>query len=218
MQKKLEALLTHSITVLLLIITGFVTGLLTAAIHFIPKYSTTLTFADIGGMLAGIGTIGLLVVAILSINSWKHQVIYQENRKSLSDWYIEAIRFNRFMKLNLAKDLSICNYHKEELDRIKEEKRDLKTLLSVTKDIDNRIELRNQQQSLESEYKLIFEAWTSHNRTYIATYFKVEENKLTLENKEKNLLASSIDPKKLEQLVELSEYFSLEGKKLVFTH
>ena len=73
MLKKIEALLTLSITVLLSIIIGFAAGLLAAALYFIPNYQNKLTLSDIGGMLAGFGTIGLVIIAIRTINSWKKQ-------------------------------------------------------------------------------------------------------------------------------------------------
>lgn len=87
MLKKIEALLTHSATALLLIIIGFVIGLLVATMYFIPNYTNTLTFADIGGMLAGVGTIGLLVVAIKTTNAWKNQSYHEQKINSLEDFY-----------------------------------------------------------------------------------------------------------------------------------
>lgn len=93
MLKKIEALLTHSVVALLLIITGFAVGLIVAAIYFIPNYTNTLTFADIGGMLAGVGTIGLLVVAIRTANAWKNQSYHEQKIKSLEDFYSKIDNF-----------------------------------------------------------------------------------------------------------------------------
>jgi hypothetical protein len=93
MLKKIEALLNHSVVALLLIITGVAIGLLVAAIYFIPSYTDTLTVADIGGMLAGVGTIGLLVVAIKTANAWKRQSIQQTKIDSLNDLSSKSLEF-----------------------------------------------------------------------------------------------------------------------------
>lgn len=93
MFKRIEAFLTYSVIALLLIITGFAIGLLVAAIYFIPNYTNTLTFADIGGMLAGIGTIGLLAVAIRTANAWKKQSHHEQRINSLEDFYSKIDNF-----------------------------------------------------------------------------------------------------------------------------
>lgn len=94
MVKKIEIILINSVAALILTITGFSVGLLSAAIYFIPNYPNVLTFADIGGMLAGGGTMGLLALAVCTIGSWKKGILYQECRQALSDWYIEALSYN----------------------------------------------------------------------------------------------------------------------------
>jgi hypothetical protein len=77
MLKTTETLLTLSLTTLISIIIGFAIGLLAAALYFIPLYQNKLTFADLGGMLAGIGTIILAAIALKTASTWKNQSLHQ---------------------------------------------------------------------------------------------------------------------------------------------
>jgi hypothetical protein len=115
--KRIENILINSVAALILTITGFSIGLLSAVIYFIPNYPNVLTFADIGGMLAGGGTMGLLALAVCTIGSWKKGILYQECRQALSDWYIEALSYNCSMSEVAQKLLAYTNQLKDEKNR-----------------------------------------------------------------------------------------------------
>ncbi|NLQ17076.1 hypothetical protein HGG82_05485 [Marinomonas sp. M1K-6] len=115
MLKKIEALLTYSVMALLLIITGFAIGLLAAALYFIPIYQTKLTFADIGGMLAGVGTMGLLVVALKTASSWKKQLKEQDRTRTIEE-YFEARRQLTKIMVELASTEYLDN--KDNVDEV----------------------------------------------------------------------------------------------------
>jgi len=55
------------------ILTGVFAGSIFTLAYVKYDVENTLSFADIGGMLAGVGTIGLFVVAIKTADTWKEQ-------------------------------------------------------------------------------------------------------------------------------------------------
>ncbi len=71
----------------LALLTGvFVGSIFTLA--YIKYWDTSkVTFADIGGMLAGAGTVGLLLLAWRTIDNWKIQNEEKEMRDSLDEFY-----------------------------------------------------------------------------------------------------------------------------------
>jgi len=70
---------------------ALLTGLFTGSIFtlaYIKYWDTSkVTFADIGGMLAGAGTVGLLCVAIKTARSWREQLHESAKRDSLDKFY-----------------------------------------------------------------------------------------------------------------------------------
>lgn len=68
--KKIYSDLTEFFLVLL---TGLFAGSIFTLAYIKYRDTSKVTFADIGGMLAGAGTIGLFALAFLTINSWHKQ-------------------------------------------------------------------------------------------------------------------------------------------------
>ncbi|MGO2356503.1 MAG: hypothetical protein ACTH58_17430 [Marinomonas foliarum] len=61
------------------------------------------TFADIGGMLAGTGTVGLLFVAIKTARSWREQLHESDKRESLNKFYETSLQVqNSLIQLIVA--------------------------------------------------------------------------------------------------------------------
>lgn len=114
MLKKIETLLTRYVIALLFIITGIATGFVVAAIYFIPSYTNTLTFADIGGMLAGIGTIGLLIVAIRTATAWKNQSYHQQKISALEN-YVSKIEAYYGESNNFLRALAVEAMHEPQI-------------------------------------------------------------------------------------------------------
>ncbi|WP_417560546.1 hypothetical protein [Marinomonas sp.] len=123
MLKKIQTLLTHSITVLLVSVAGFAIGLLIAAMYSVPKVPMiSMSFADIGGMLAGLASIGLLALAILTAKSWQDQINYKLKQDTLINLYVAVGNYLQSeSQINLAiKDSKSCNSIKvhSEVDKL----------------------------------------------------------------------------------------------------
>ncbi|WCN13145.1 hypothetical protein GV054_09070 [Marinomonas mediterranea] len=71
----------------LLLFTGVFAGSIFTLAYIKFWQEGDVTFADIGGMLAGVGTIGLLSVAIKTTNAWKNQSYHEQKINSLDDFY-----------------------------------------------------------------------------------------------------------------------------------
>jgi hypothetical protein len=80
---------------LLVLLTGVFAGSIFTLVYIKYNVKTTLSFADIGGMLASISTLGLLYVAWRTADNWKVQHRESELRKilnNLSQSYSECIK------------------------------------------------------------------------------------------------------------------------------
>jgi uncharacterized membrane-anchored protein YhcB (DUF1043 family) len=82
--KKIYSDLTEFFLVLL---TGLFAGSIFTLAYVKYNVKTTLSFADIGGMLAGIGTIGLLVLAWFTADSWKRQQDIANKYRRLDEFH-----------------------------------------------------------------------------------------------------------------------------------
>lgn len=97
----------------LVLLTGvFVGSIFTLAyIKFWEKGDAT--FADIGGMLAGTGTIGLLVLALYTANNWKEQQNLVNKYKRLDEFFDQYLEsFHKVIEF--SNSLSICEKLKNE--------------------------------------------------------------------------------------------------------
>jgi hypothetical protein len=128
MLKKIQTLLTHSITVLLVSVAGFAIGLLIAAMYSVPKVPmASISFADIGGMLAGVGTVGLLIIALLTAQEWKKQSKYQHRVDALNDYGTKTI--NVYSEKLRVFDCMIRNYRIHEPFNIHHYKNDINQIM-----------------------------------------------------------------------------------------
>jgi type II secretory pathway pseudopilin PulG len=85
----------------LVLLTGlFVGSIFTLA--YIKYWDTSkVTFADIGGMLAGVGTIGLLLVAFNARKEWQKQLLAQQTSKAIDNYFLAHIGLmNAFEKIS----------------------------------------------------------------------------------------------------------------------
>jgi hypothetical protein len=83
----------YQVEFFLLLLTGMLAGSIFTLAYVKFWGKGDVTFADIGGMLAGAGTIGLLVVAIKTANAWKRQSIQQTKIDSLNDLSSKSLEF-----------------------------------------------------------------------------------------------------------------------------
>jgi hypothetical protein len=80
------------------------TGVFAGSIFTLAYINTSkVTFADIGGMLAGAGTVGLLCVAIKTARSWREQLHESAKRDSLDKFYETSLQVqNSLIQLIVA--------------------------------------------------------------------------------------------------------------------
>ena len=71
----------------LTLFTGLFAGSILTLVYIKLWEKGDVTFSDIGGMFAGAGTIGLLILAFFTANSWKKQIIESAKRDSLEKFY-----------------------------------------------------------------------------------------------------------------------------------
>lgn len=196
---------------LIILIVGCIIGWVIALASFSLNLETKkISLADIGGFLAGLGTVGLLMVAM----RWKAQVVYQERRKALSNWYIEATMFNKLLKTDLGRSLALYSYYAEEFDLIKSENRAIKIEISNTKDFNKRLELRSQQQQIFQQMEGNRKLWHQARTEYFKRFEAIKTNRFDLETAEKLLIATLKEKSKKDYILDLSEYFNLSGKQL----
>tara|TARA_R110001599_G_scaffold107435_2_gene269739 strand:+ start:6511 stop:7128 length:618 start_codon:yes stop_codon:yes gene_type:complete len=90
----------------LVLLTGVFTGSIFTLAYVKYDVKTTLSFADIGGMLAGVGTIGLLYAAAVAAGTWKKQLQMQQ-RKDVVEKYFEIYHrlFTHLNKIAIERDL-----------------------------------------------------------------------------------------------------------------
>jgi hypothetical protein len=81
----------------LVLLTGMFVGSILTLAYVKYDIKTSISFADIGGMLAGAGTAGLLVLAWFTADSWKKQQKHSNKYKRLDEFYDQC--FNAFQKL-----------------------------------------------------------------------------------------------------------------------
>ena len=112
MSKMLKHAAKDTTGFILILITGACIGAAFTAAHLKYDIKTSISFADIGGMLAGLGTVGLLLLAWRTIYSWREQNEEQEMRESLNEFYISASSAYLSL-LNYKNHLSQTNFEKE---------------------------------------------------------------------------------------------------------
>jgi hypothetical protein len=90
----------------LVLLTGVFVGSIFTLAYVKYDVKTTLSFADIGGMLAGVGTIGLLYAAAVAAGTWKKQLQMQQ-RKDVVEKYFEIYHrlFTHLNKIAIERDL-----------------------------------------------------------------------------------------------------------------
>ena len=90
----------------LVLLTGVFVGSIFTLAYVKYDVKTTLSFADIGGMLAGVGTIGLLYAAAVAAGTWKKQLQMQQ-RKGVVEKYFEIYHrlFTHLNKIAIERDL-----------------------------------------------------------------------------------------------------------------
>ncbi len=71
----------------LILFTGLFAGSIFTLIYIKLWEQGDVTFADIGGMLAGVGTMGLLYIAIKTTHSWREQLNEAAKKESLDQFY-----------------------------------------------------------------------------------------------------------------------------------
>ncbi|MBJ7555375.1 hypothetical protein [Marinomonas spartinae] len=103
MLKMLRSINKDLTELFLVLLTGAFAGSIftLAYIKFLKKGDVT--FADIGGMLSGAGTVGLLVLACFTARSWKEQIIESAKRDSLEQFYVAGTKAFWTMMLFLRK-------------------------------------------------------------------------------------------------------------------
>jgi hypothetical protein len=87
----------------LVLLTGVFAGSI-FTLAYIKYWDTSkVTFADIGGMLAGAGTVGLLCIAIKTARSWREQLHESDKRDSLNKFYESSLQVqNSLIQLIVA--------------------------------------------------------------------------------------------------------------------
>lgn len=102
MLKLTETLLTNTFYYLLLIVSSFSICVFAGALYYIRKYPMELSFSDIGAMLAGIGTIGLLFVAWRTSKTWVENLNEVDRRNFLEQWFRASLEFHFYLKYTIA--------------------------------------------------------------------------------------------------------------------
>ncbi len=81
--------------VILLLMLGMYSGSM-VTLSYIKRYDiSTLTYGDLGGMLAGVSTLGLFFVAIKTANTWKEQSSLQNKINSLDNASLKVETYYR---------------------------------------------------------------------------------------------------------------------------
>jgi hypothetical protein len=75
----------------LYLVAGYFIGAIATSVHFVPWTQEDITFADIGGMMAGFGTIGLFSIAWRATSDWRRQAL----RANMEKWFILNLRYHR---------------------------------------------------------------------------------------------------------------------------
>jgi hypothetical protein len=75
------------------ILTGVFAGSIFTLAYVKYDVKTSISFADIGGLLAGVGTIGLLLIAFKARKDWKKQSYHQQRIKSLDEMAFRYFEF-----------------------------------------------------------------------------------------------------------------------------
>ncbi|AWY01721.1 hypothetical protein A8139_18465 [Marinomonas primoryensis] len=112
MRKTLKTAVKDLIDISLILFTGFTTGIVVTLVY-LKGYSSKPSFSDIGGMLAGIGSLGLLIIALRTLHQWKFQnqtTLKQDTLRqlhsSLSSYYdlciMYGIEYNKLSKIKTA--------------------------------------------------------------------------------------------------------------------
>jgi hypothetical protein len=113
------------------------------------------TFADIGGMLAGIGTVGLLYIAIKARNEWKKQFLVQQTTHAI-DEYFRAYR-------NILKSIGEIAYASKAI-------KDFKTLNTLASDP----EMQSHMISLETKRKSVILKAFPHKKDFTIAKIRLE--------------------------------------------
>ncbi|MEL0623839.1 hypothetical protein V6238_12125 [Marinomonas arenicola] len=87
----------------LVLLTGAFVGSIFTLAYIKSSGTSKITFSDIGGMMAGAGTIGLLILACFTAKSWKEQIIESAKRESLEQFYVAGTKIFWTMMVFLRK-------------------------------------------------------------------------------------------------------------------
>ncbi|RBO82671.1 hypothetical protein [Marinomonas aquiplantarum] len=194
----------------LLLFTGVFAGSIFTLAYLKTWQEGDVTFADIGGMLAGAATLGLFLAGL----SWKKQISYQNNLKALSDWYIRSLSYNRYLKDTLGSSLAAYTFFREELHEIKSNGRSIKDELETTKDIQARSILVSDLEKNDQELTKIREYWHIHQKEYLNAYYESKKQKYPLQDLESILISLLTDQAQKNELLQLNEYFRYDGKEV----
>lgn len=121
----------------LVLFTGVFVGSIFTLVYIKFWGKGNVTFADIGGMLAGIGTIGLLILAWGTTNNWKKVQSYTNKYKLLAEFYDQC--FNTFNNLESwhksreAFDNFKSPYNQDDSGN-KENMKQLTNIMNITRD------------------------------------------------------------------------------------
>ncbi|UTW01212.1 hypothetical protein KDW99_08830 [Marinomonas rhizomae] len=195
----------------LVLLTGvFVGSIFTLA--YIKYWDTSkVTFADIGGMLAGVGTIGLLILACITVNSWKNQLLYQEKRKLVSDWYVEALKLNRHMSFHTKKFAKFYKFDKEH-NELTNKTEKLNEQLSIEENSDEQNKIlkeikRNNQKELE-----LLQIWEKECPDFEDAFEKMMDIKFPLERTKKLITWSFKNSKSIQEISYITDLSMLSNK------
>lgn len=166
-------------------------------------------YSTIGSMLAGVGTMGLLVVGL----SWKKQIRYQNNLKAFSECYIRALSFNRYMKDVVVSSLSNYSYYKEEFNQSKTRDRELTAQIEATTDLSAKKVLIDEKKENQKIISNCRDQWSYHRAEYMKAYTESQKQKDSLENAE-GILLPFVDRVQKDQILQLSDYFNFNGKRV----
>lgn len=138
MFKKPIAIIKKFPDVILLLMLGGYSGSM-VTLSYIKRHDiSTLTYGDIGGMLAGVSTLGLFVVAVRTAKTWKKQNLHQlklEFANELSTVVIKYFSAVSSIVQELGKTHSIGNFEHTRLSSIT-----LFNMINKVSDIQNDLE------------------------------------------------------------------------------